>query len=449
MGKKADLMREALTRQGRTISCNGRTVQISGGSSHAEFESGSEGVVHLATEINSGEKYRIKCFYNPDELRRRRSEFLVRQQLANLKKYKADALGGAPTEILSNLGPLTPFALVMRNVQGESWRKLKMRAQGEDEYPPAWWPPVSIRATWAYGLATAVKHMEEREFVHADLSVGNVVVSDGIHGVNLAKGRSEIGDDYSGDMALVDFDRYVHKGVELPEAGKGSKGYAAKEVWEGERPVLGSDRTSMAILIQEFIVIGDSDLSREDAYEWSYDQEDRAFEFVSSSGKTGKSGQPKVHPLLAKKYPSLAALVEDTIRAAEPVGRPEPQKWRDVTRDIVGVSPAPVPLSAGPKYIQVTVEEVTKGGVPYRLSLGAAMRMLDLSETKFRIRGSLKRDPGGSIYLAVHEGAALDVKHPGRSEWVVYTGNARVDVQDGMEVIDKSGVKGARLLGRR
>jgi hypothetical protein len=442
---QAELRREALKRQGSQIAMNGRILQVSGGSSVAEFLFGREGLVQLAIDKETGQKYRIKCFWEPDERRLRRSEHLVNQCLANLNKNKADALGGAPIAMLSNLGHCTPFALVMRNVRGESWDKLKQRAQLDPEYPPRWWPPANIRATWAYGLATAVWQMEEKQFIHSDVSRGNVVVSDGIHGVLDTNGNPSLNDEFAGDMALVDFDRFIHGQVEPPDQGKGSKGYAAKEVWDGKRPELGSDRTSMAILIQEFLVTGDSNAPREQVFDWIYDQDRQTFGVSSSGQDSGTPSLFRVHPLLSEKYPVVAQLVEETVRAFSPLDRPEPQKWRDALRPVAD----PTPAANRSKLLQLTVEEVTTNPNPYRRLLGQAMRRLNLEETDFNIRACLKRDEDGSIFLFVNHGASIEVKQPGSDTWTTYAGNARVDAKNGTEVRDKNGLMTVRLLAPR
>src|ERR1700730_5273716 len=126
---KMQVRQEARALQGKSLQFNSRSLHIAGGSSQAEFEMGSEGLVHLATDETSGERFRIKCFWEPDEGRRRRSERLVQLQLADLNKSSADALGGAPFGMLPALGPCTPFAVAMKNVRGENWRKLRSMAE--------------------------------------------------------------------------------------------------------------------------------------------------------------------------------------------------------------------------------------------------------------------------------------------------------------------------------
>lgn len=441
---KMQVRQEARALQGTSIQCNDRTLHISGGSSQAEFEMGSEGLVHLAKDESTGEKVRIKCFWEPDERRRRRSEKLVELELPDLNKSKADALGGAPFGMLPALGPCTPFAVVMKNVRGENWRKLRSRAETESQYPPSWWPPAEIRATWGYGLATAVLKMEARGFIHADLSPGNVVVNDGFHGIPDAEnvpGGPGPGEDEAGDMALVDFDRYVHLAGDLPEPGQGSEGYAAPEIWQRQVPSVGSDRTALAILIQEFLVAGDSDISREESLNWSYDQGARCFEWSFAAESENSDGHGDVHPLLDRKYPALAKLVRDTLAASGPGARPAPQAWRRPLRDIVG-RPAG---EARAQFRGLLIEADPIKSSVLRVAFAPSKDSLDLSTTGFGIRASLERDPSGSIFLVVHDGAMLNIRLPGSEKWTQYPGGGRVSAEIGMVLSDKNGKSNARL----
>jgi hypothetical protein len=440
---KMQLRQEALRRQGTTLQCNGRTLRISGGSSQAEFESGSEGLVQLATDENTCEKFRIKCFWDPHERRRRRSDRLVRFGLATLSKAKADALGGAPFDLLRELGPCTPFAVVMKNVRGENWRKLRERARMESQYPPGWWPSAAIRATWAYGLATAVMKMESRRFIHADLSPGNVVLNDGLHGIPDSANTTDSSPhgDESGDMALVDFDRYVHADGDLPDPGQGSEGYAAPEIWDRQTPSMGSDRTALAILIQEFLVVGDSDINHDESFDWSYDQQSRVFKGSFAEENDKNEAQADVHPLLARKYPELAKLVRDTLSALGPEARPKPESWRPLLRDIV----------ARPgRSLKTPVRSLLIKGDPedspgLRITFGMTKDLLDLSLTPFGIRATLERDGDGSIVITVHQGAKIAVRSQGNDYWTQYAGGRRIKAEIGMVLSAEDGKSRARF----
>jgi serine/threonine protein kinase len=440
---KMQLRKEALQLQGTDIQCDNRTLHISGGSSQAEFESGSEGLVHLATDKDTGEKFRIKCFWEPHDLRRRRSENLVGLELCDLNKSKADSLGGAPFRLLPAFGPCTPFAVVMKNVRGENWKKLRERAKMESQYPPGWWPSAEIRATWGYGLATAVMKMEDRGFIHADLSPGNVVVNDGFHGIlggpAAADGPAD-GEDEAGDMALVDFDRYVHLPDDLPELGQGSEGYAAPEIWEKQVPSVGSDRTALAILIQEFLVVGDSDLSREESLDWSYDQDTRSFVWSFGAESESSDDHGDVHPLLERKYPALAELVRGAL-TPRPDVRPSPQAWRRPLRDIVAGSAH----RDRAQFRGLLIEADPSPSSTLRTAFSPAKDYLDLSTTGFGIRASLERDASGLMFLVVHNGAKLSVRSPMTEKWTQYSGGERLVAEIGMVLFDQNGKSKARL----
>jgi hypothetical protein len=123
-------------------------------------------------------------------------------------KPVADPFGGAPFKVLTSLGRHTPFALIMKNVPGTSWRNLKEFAMYDTSYPPSGWPSERVRATWAYGLATAVMKMEEHGFVHGHLTPGNVMV------IPAALHTSELGWD-EGDIGLVDFDNFFYPSYKI------------------------------------------------------------------------------------------------------------------------------------------------------------------------------------------------------------------------------------------
>jgi hypothetical protein len=443
---KMQVRQEARALQGSDIRCNNRTLHISGGSSRAEFESGSEGLVHVATDESTGEKFRIKCFWEPDERRKRRSGKLVQLKLATLEKSKADALGGAPFGMLPALGPCTPFAVVMKNVRGWNWRNLKERAERESrgsQYPPGWWPPATIRATWGYGLGTAVMMMERQGFVHADLSPGNVVVNDGFHRSpeTEAPTPADFRDEEAGDMALVDFDRYVHLPGDLPEPGQGSSGYAAPEIWQKQVPSIGSDRLALAILIQEFLVMGDLDITRVESFDWFYNQEAQRFEW-SSAENSSPSNHWDVHPLLDRKYPAVAPLVRDALAASSPADRPGPEAWRRALLEIVGV---PAGVAAAQRHGLLIEADPIKSS-DLRVAFPASRDYLDLSTTGFGIRASLQRDASDSIFLVVNKEATLNVKTADDKKWTQYSAGQRIKVGFGMLLFDKSAKSNARLV---
>jgi hypothetical protein len=443
---KMQVRQEARALQGKNVPFNSRSLHIAGGPSQAEFEMGSEGLVHLATDESSGEKFRIKCFWEPHDQRRQRSKRLVELGLADLNKSTADALGGAPFGMLPALGPYVPFAVIMKNVRGENWRKLRALVEIDAQYPPSWWPSPEIRATWGYGLATAVMKMEALGFIHSDLSPGNIVLNDGVHGVQDVKGAEQAPaeKDESGDMALVDFDRYFHPPGDLPEPGQGSEGYAAQEIWQKKVPRVGSDRTAMAILIQELLVVGDPDISKAEALDWGYDQESRVFEWSFPVGtETGQKGD--VHPLLCRKYPDLAKLVRDTLSAPSPEARPGPQSWRQQLREIAaGPSAAPLKSLRG-----LLVEPDPNKSAGSAVSFGPTKQSLDLSSTDFHIRATLHRDSNGAIYLVVNNGATLNVQVPGSKKWIRYSEGARVPADVGTVLFDQEGKMNARLSNPR
>jgi serine/threonine protein kinase len=415
---KAEVKREAVARQGTTIrSTEGRRFTIMGTQKSAVFEFGGEGLVHRAVDVDRNVNCRIKCFFEPDQLRYQRSSLLVQSRLADLGRSVADALGGAPYEMLQGLGPYTPFAIVMKNVAGTSWRNLKERAQ-QETYPPPGWPEREVRATWAYGLATAVMNMERRDFIHADLSDGNVMVS--------PSGPR------AGDMALVDFDSFVHPShPELDSSCRGSDGYAAPEIWRSQGVGRGSDRLGLAILIQEFLVIGAPELNGSEAFGWRYDQD---AEICSLKGEP--------HPFFSERYPELADLVRRALRAQRPELRPDGEAWRPALRALAAGVASRRRLSG----ITLTAHPLPDPN--FQLPFHDAQKALDLSSTAYRIRATLQRNSDLSVDLIVHDGAEIRVgSHAGRS-WRIHASGDRVQVVPGTVLFDDRGKVSARIDGK-
>jgi hypothetical protein len=442
---RMQLKQEARARQGTDLTFAGRSLHIPGSPAQVEFETGSEGLVHLAIDEATGEKFRIKCFWDPHQRRRERSQQLTKLKLADLRKTKADALGGAPFGMLDDLGLCTPFAVVMKNVRGENWTKLRARIEADAHYPATWWPSLAIRATWGYGLATAIMKMESLGFVHADVSPGNVVLNDGLHGgsdIRNGKLVDTCENDEAGDMAMVDFDRYCKSSEDVPEPGQGWKGYAAPEIWNKQVPRVGSDRVGMAILIQEFFVIGDPGISKTEAFDWSYDQETRSF--LCTFNGDAEPVQVDCHPLLDRKYPAVARLVRQTVRASTPEERPAPQAWRTFMREIIEPTTAPAKC---PQSLLVESHPFKESGP--RIAFSPANEALDLSTTGFHIRASLARTPDGSVYVVVHDGATLKVQLPETFEFTQYSGGDRVVANIGTILVDDQAAVNARISRAR
>src|SRR5262249_52865191 len=160
-----EIRKEAIARQGTTLKRRRTRYFIEGDQKKAKFQMGEEGLVHYAVDQGSGTKYRIKCFWEPDDGRLARSRHLVKQRLANLKNGSIDVLAGAPFGLIDSIGGLSRFALIMKNVEGGSWKDLRQDAENLGVYPPPGWPSLKIRLLWAYGLAYAVERMEARNFV--------------------------------------------------------------------------------------------------------------------------------------------------------------------------------------------------------------------------------------------------------------------------------------------
>lgn len=408
MGQK-DIRSEALARQGQTVKINNRWYHFPGDSSRAGFEVGREGLVQPATD-DSGNPLMVKVFWKPNEYRFNRCVLLAQQGLALAGVTAADALGGAPIDVIGPLGIHTPFAVVMKKVSGKSWKNLRESAQsnGVSGYPPRDWPPLEVRATWAYGLATALHKMEPRGFVHADLSPGNVMVT--------PTGNT------MGDMALVDFDGFVHPGYKIVDLMvNGSEGYAAPEIWTGKEARPGSDRIGLAILVQEFLLTGASGVSYDHVFQWAYDQ---TAEINSRGGEA--------HPAFKQQWPQLAHLLEATLRSPTIEGRPSPEDWRKLLLPIAEGKP-PVPRN-------LTLTNASPMKSPISLVVKDQVKRLDLSLTPFHIRATLEHDQTGSVTIIVHSGAELRVQESGKTKWHVYQSGQRLTATAGLVIFDPIGI---------
>jgi len=408
--QQGELMQEARARQGKTLTAsNGRNYRFAGSTSQVAFRKGGEGLVQFAVDMNSGTECCVKCFWDPNVERRKRSSLLVKQRLANQNKHSADALAGAPYEIIERVGACTPFAVLMKKVKGESWDDLKETAKQSSTFPPSSWPSLRVRATWAYGLATAIYHLEKNQFVHADLSEGNVMLTSA--------------EPLAGDMALVDFDAFVHPAhPELDLQVRGSEGYAAPEIWQGRSVGVGSDRLGLAILIQEFLILGEPGIDRDNSLGWKYDQE---------SEICSRTGEP--HPYLASRFPEVAQLIKESIRAARPLDRPAPEKWRDVLRQIAKGLPPRKRLTG---IVVRTLPPATQDHVVF----GDKDRALDLRRTRLQIRATLERNTDGSVDAIIYSGGQVNAQNiDGVSAWRAFRGPARIPLRPGVVMFDPKG----------
>jgi hypothetical protein len=377
MPERIEIRKEAIARQGTIINgrlAKGRRAQyfIEGDQQRAKFQMGEEGLVHWAVEKRSGAKHRIKFFWEPDDIRFARSRHLVEQGLAN-QNSSIDVLGGAPFALLDSIGGLSRFALIMKNVEGVSWKDLR---ENFGAYPPSDWPSFDIRLLWAYGLVCAVEQMEARKFVHADLSDGNVVV--------VPTG------DRAGVMALVDFDAYFNP--DYPSNYRGTSGFVAPEIWNRGAVGVGSDRVAMAILIQEFLIVGDPELSSDHVFEGRYAQDQIC------------ALQCTAHPQLRRKYAAVANLVDATLTAASRELRPEPQKWRETLR----------PLFRQGKVLNLHFRSSTGDtDVPVALMPGEKKNLM---RPPFFIRADILRTPDGALHLRPRPGASIRL-HLAQGSW--------------------------------
>ena len=395
---------EALARQGTIVKGRRGEYFIEGDHKAVKYQEGAEGLVHWAVEQRTGARYRIKVFWEPDDNRLARSRHLVTQRLANQTK-SIDVLAGAPFALLDSMGGVSRFALVMKNVNGESWYDIRENAKNEAIYPPPDWPSFKIRLLWAYGLACAVEAMEARNFVHADISEGNVVVIPS--------------SDRAGELALVDFDAYFNK--EYRSNYLGTPGFVAPEIFNRGPIGVGSDRVAMAVLIQDFLIVGDPELSANDAFEARYTQ-DQICAFQSTA-----------HPLLKQKYRAVADLVDRTLGAEKREDRPAPIVWREILRPLYDAAPA--------KIVRITA---STGDTDVLVALNPGEER-DLVQTPFGIRADIVRQPDGSLHVRPHTGASVRFQPSDESWREIGEGEKDVLLTGGARLYDREGNMQAEL----
>ncbi|GEM_PF-7047125 len=407
---KAEIRREALARQGQTFVFGNQRLQFLGDGKRAEFEEGGEGLVQKVVN-EGGQLFRIKAFWEPNEYRYHRSVALAQQGLSTPGKSVADALAGAPIAVIKEMGQHTPFVIVMKNVNGASWKNLREKAiaAGRDSYPMPDWSSLEVRATWAYGLATAVLKMEERGFIHTDLSPGNIMLTpDG---------------NTAGDMALVDFDGFVHPQWNIVDLlVRGVEGYAAPETFAGIKAFVGTDRVGMAILIQEFLITGERDISYDEVFNWAYDQQAEI-----------NSGKGESHPRFKQKWRNLAELLEATLQAKRVEDRPDPETWRRALLPLADGQKSPTQ----PLYInRFRIQNATPLATPISLAIDEQHNVVDLSNSQFRLHATIRRNASGQLLLQANSGFVLRVKLPDTSSWEVLKEQSIVNVVNGLVVFD-------------
>ena len=390
-----------MARQGLLLALNGRALRFAGDQTGAAFREGGEGIVQEVTDLVTKQPLRFKCFFEPTTLRRKRSKHLADANLALGLGAGVDALGGAPLKLLENVGPHTPFGILMKNVDGESWQCVKENGDPQLSLTE------EIRMSWCYGLAVAVTKLEEKRFIHCDLSPGNVMLTQ------------------NGELALVDFDGFVFPDQPgLFSACRGAEGYAAPEVRHSVHAEIGTDRLGLALLCQEFLICDGL---------WD-DLNFRTNSLVSQKHLEEKTG--RAHPLLRSRYPQLADLVDKTLTAKKPAERATPDEWREGLRRTT--KPAPRQVVADARVVSLDGSQTL---------ILPVIGSLDLQPV-FGIRLSLSRNSNGLIYGLVHQGGSVHSRDGAHHSWVERSSGSRFTLEPGTSLSDTSGRHSVILQGR-
>jgi serine/threonine protein kinase len=411
---RAAILREANARQAneQKINHNGSVYTFRKGLP----KPGREGVVQLAHDGDLNRLCQIKFFFEPTPARLARSKRLVRTALPELNKERGDIFGGAPYRMLTGLEGTCSYAIVMKNVPGETWEFVKDAgydlAANAGPYPRPEWHTLRTRALWAFNLAAAIRELETRHMQHCDLSLGNIMVTP------------------DGTLSLIDFDAFNHPLEDERSLCVGSRGYASPEVWQRQGAREGSDRVGMAILAQEFLLAGMLDVPVEDAFATSYDQDQQICTRTA-----------RCHPVLASKYPDFATLFNATMQATAPGDRPCPSNWMEVLQ---GIAEGTIKRHC---FKKVTVREgaiamtnpktvtVMNGTAPYDL------------ETSFGIGAHLRANKDSTYDVLPSVKAELQVRYKGKTYRPFKAGEI-IPVESGMVLADrnKGSLKSVTLL---
>jgi len=264
-------------------------------------------------------------------------------------------------------------------------------------------------------------NMEKQKFIHADLSDGNVMVTPS--------------GPYAGDMALVDFDSFIHPAhPHLDSTCKGTDGYSAPEIFNSKSNLVnvGSDRLALAILVQEFLIMGDPTISSDEALEWRYEQS----EILSLKGEA--------YSIFTQKYPRLAQLVVQALQAKDPNTRPAPDLWRPMLKELAKTGAI---APRGKKLTSVALNAYPNAKPELIINFADTQKSLDLNMTPYGVRATLERNVDGSIDAVVHTGADIRASSPSNRTWVVYDGGDRIALSPDLILYDTQKKMNVRISG--
>ena len=236
--------RQARALEGKPWTIDGRVLYF--GSFHIGGEAFASAMVDGAGRVVAFLRFLNKRFTTPGRIHR--TEWLIAQRLDS----KSDLFTAAPRAWASTgkrSSPRPPgidfdFTATVHNAApGKSWKEMKAAIDGGLDSLPC----ENIRITAAKQLITSLATLEVAEFVHGDLSDGNVVI-----------------DPSSGSLRLIDFDALVFKKSttlahpQLPTSlggVKGTTGYMPADLEQSDSPNCTpySDRHARDMLLLEIL----------------------------------------------------------------------------------------------------------------------------------------------------------------------------------------------------
>lgn len=256
------------------------------------FWTGAEGLAHPIKD-RQGNRFIFKSFTIQCEERDHRMRWLCERRLCDCGALWL--LHGAPYRHL----PTPMHAQICPFVEGKTWDSWKA-----DEIRLS----ADQRLYLAMSLAEAVNLLESGLGLrHSDLSPGNVIIDMNSNNEPPA-------------LSLIDLDAFYHEDVPILPVGHGqtlgTPGYQAPEFLSGNQ-VIRTDRFALAVLIHEFLALGDDpDLGEPD--QRFFEQEDLNRGHATPTGRFKTYWGQDIYQLTVR---ALSAQSTDE--------RPAPQEWCD------------------------------------------------------------------------------------------------------------------------
>jgi len=129
-------------------------------------------------------------------------------------------------------------------------------------------------------------------------------------------------------------------------------------------------------------------------------------------------------------------MLEARLRARRIEDRPTPETWRQALLPLASGQLSPTqPLS--PLTPRLIIQNASPLATPIILAIDETQHFVDLSQTVFRLRATLKRTSEGNFFLEIHNGVILRAKSSQTQGWQSYKEMSHIPVVDGLIVFDQ------------